>query len=38
MGGSVDPNTRYSSFAGFIFVFNLIVGAGKASYLVAEFY
>lgn len=31
MGGSVDPNTKYSSFAGFIFVFNLIIGAGALN-------
>eukprot|EP01127_Copromyxa_protea_P012569 TRINITY_DN3299_c0_g1_i1.p1 TRINITY_DN3299_c0_g1~~TRINITY_DN3299_c0_g1_i1.p1 ORF type:complete len:486 (+),score=84.82 TRINITY_DN3299_c0_g1_i1:1096-2553(+) len=31
MGVAVDPSTRYGSIAGFVFVFNLVVGAGALS-------
>jgi len=31
MGGVGDPNVKYGSFAGFIFVFNLIIGVGALN-------
>jgi amino acid permease len=31
MAGDVDPSSKYSNFVGYIFIFNLIIGAGALN-------